>query len=156
MSAFSRGALFRHQCPFFHPPKNSQLIRSFTASPLLNAAKKNSGLAKKAFKSGNKVVRSSKSASEQSVQVSLRTTPIVSRPSISGTSSTAPSTYNSYQELLAKKSHPTLLYQAPSHTLFLISSYSASFFCFGYAIWVSLNLALTVLPTRAPDLCSSP
>jgi hypothetical protein len=138
MSAFSRGTLFRHQCLFFHPPSHSQLLRSFTTSSLLNAAKQNSGLAKKAFRSGNKIPKSSKTLLEQTVQVPSRTVPIASRSSTGATSGTAASTYNSYQELLAKKSHPTLLYQAPSHTLFLISSYSASLFCFGYAIWVSI------------------
>ncbi|KAH8815898.1 hypothetical protein F5884DRAFT_665298 [Xylogone sp. PMI_703] len=42
-------------------------------------------------------------------------------------------TYQSFAANLAQKANPTLLYQAPSHTLFMISSYSAATFFFSYA-----------------------
>ena len=43
--------------------------------------------------------------------------------------------YTTYAQALAQKPHPTLLYQAPSHTIYILASYSGAFFCFSYAAW---------------------
>jgi hypothetical protein len=42
-------------------------------------------------------------------------------------------TYQSFADSLATKPYSTLLYAAPPHTLYIISSYTAAFFCFAYA-----------------------
>lgn len=42
-------------------------------------------------------------------------------------------TYQSFADSLASKSHSTLLYAAPPHTLYIVSSYTTAFFCFAYA-----------------------
>jgi hypothetical protein len=42
-------------------------------------------------------------------------------------------TYQSFADSLASKSHATLLYAAPPHTMYIVSSYTAAFFCFAYA-----------------------
>jgi hypothetical protein len=44
-------------------------------------------------------------------------------------------TYQSFADSLSSRSHSTLLYAAPPHTLYIISSYSAAFFCFAYATY---------------------
>jgi len=46
-----------------------------------------------------------------------------------------PQTYTTYSMTLAQKSSPTLLYTAPSHTLFLIASYTGASFCLAYAAY---------------------
>jgi hypothetical protein len=43
--------------------------------------------------------------------------------------------YKTFAEQLAEKTHPTLLYQAPSHLLFKISSYAGGFFCISYSTY---------------------
>jgi hypothetical protein len=113
MSAFSRGFFLR---PRYHlpPPKSfslqflttsrQQLLRSFTTSQLLlHAAQKVRPLPSK-FPNGP-----------------LKK-PLPQNP-----------TYQSFADSLASKSHSTLLYAAPPHTLYIISSYTAAFFCFAYA-----------------------
>lgn len=47
----------------------------------------------------------------------------------------SPQIYTSYATTLAQKTSPTLLYNAPSHTLFLIASYTGASFCFAYAAY---------------------
>ncbi|KAI9823901.1 MAG: hypothetical protein M1832_002219 [Thelocarpon impressellum] len=42
-------------------------------------------------------------------------------------------TYRSFAEKLALKPSPTLLYQAPSHTLYVVGSYAFGLFCLSYA-----------------------
>ena len=44
-----------------------------------------------------------------------------------------PSKYQPFASTLAQKLHPTILYEAPSHTLFIVSSYGGAIFCFSYA-----------------------
>lgn len=41
--------------------------------------------------------------------------------------------YQSYASKLAQSSSPTLLYLAPSHTLFISTAYAGALFCLGYA-----------------------
>lgn len=42
--------------------------------------------------------------------------------------------YYSYTESLSRRSSPLLLYQAPSHTAYIASSFALGTFCFSYAI----------------------
>ena len=58
----------------------------------------------------------------------------------------ASTTYLSFAESLASKLQPTLLYAAPPHTLYMLSSYTAAFFCFSYAAY-NFN-AGTTFPRR--------
>jgi hypothetical protein len=44
-------------------------------------------------------------------------------------------TYQTFASTLAQKSHPTLLYTAPSHTFYTFTSYTAAAFCFTYAAY---------------------
>ncbi|KAE9379367.1 hypothetical protein N431DRAFT_397695 [Stipitochalara longipes BDJ] len=123
MSAFSRGCLLRHHSPFsprtIHlmlPSKSFQTPRFFTSSPLLHAAKKTRPppAVKKTFSN---------------------TKPSFLPPkAIPQTTSAPPPTYQSYATTLAQKLHPTLLYTAPSHTMFMVACYTGSTFCFSYAI----------------------
>jgi hypothetical protein len=46
-----------------------------------------------------------------------------------------PKNYQSFAESLAVKTHPTLLYTAPPHTLYIVASYTGAFFCFSYAAY---------------------
>jgi hypothetical protein len=59
-------------------------------------------------------------------------------------------TYQSYASTLAQKGRPTLLYVAPSHTAFLISSYTAAAFCFTYAGYHSYESTYNSPPDIAP------
>ena len=44
-----------------------------------------------------------------------------------------PKTYQSFASVLASRASPTLLYQAPSHTTYIIGSYAFGIFCLAYA-----------------------
>jgi hypothetical protein len=44
-----------------------------------------------------------------------------------------PKTYQSFTSVLGSRSSPTLLYQAPSHTTYIIGSYAFGIFCLAYA-----------------------
>jgi hypothetical protein len=140
MSAFSRGLLFRPQCTFkpprnldvFNQVKSSQQLRSFSAGSTLQAAKKTRP----------------QSAVKQSVLRNNQTSPLTK-----STPLPKQPIYQSYASSLAQKGHPTLIYVAPSHTAFLISSYSAATFCFTYAtynIWFSAIHAPPDLATWVP------
>ena len=114
MSFFSRDCLLRHRFPFqttqalqhFFPQPNA--ARKLSSSPLLCAIKK-----------------------------AGKPSPPKSKPSFTPTRTSPGSqlspTYKSYADILALKSHPTLLYEAPSHTLFMLSSYAAGAFCLAYS-----------------------
>lgn len=52
-----------------------------------------------------------------------------------GAAAAAPATYLSYASTLALKASPTILYQAPSHTGYILGCYGASAFCLVYAGW---------------------
>jgi len=117
MSAFSRGCFLRRQCAIgaraFQAPRTSCQPRFFSSAPILRAAK----VPKRAVPNG--------------------------KPSYAPTNATAttpPPTrvYQSYANTLAQKLHPTLLYQAPSSTMFMVTSYGVAFIlmaCGGYAIF---------------------
>jgi hypothetical protein len=121
MSAFSRGCLLRYQCAFTprtiqlcFPSKSFQRPQFFSTSPLFLAAKK--------------------ARPSQAIRQALPNT----KPSFTPTKSTVPNppaaiVRPSYATSLAQKAHSTLLYHAPSQTIFMVSSYSASAFCFSYA-----------------------
>jgi hypothetical protein len=139
MSAFSRGLLFRPQCTFrpprilvFNQIKSFQQLRSFSAGSTLRALKK----------------PQPQSRVKQSVLRNNQTSPLTK-----WTPLTKQTVYQSYASSLAQKGHPTLIYVAPSHTTFLIASYSAATFCFTYAtyhIWFSAINAPPDLATWIP------
>jgi hypothetical protein len=117
MSAFSRGFIFRHQhafnssrALFFFPSNTYTQPRFFSSSTILQAAKK----ARKPPIIKNALPKAK--PSYKPIEASI-----------------IPVTYQSYATTLAQKSHPTLLYQAPSHTIFMICCYSGALFCFSYA-----------------------
>jgi hypothetical protein len=120
MSAFSRG-LLRPQCLLnrgmsfiIQPPSRSFLHKqSFSSTPFLHATKK--------------------ARPSNTVKKSLS----INKPSHTPTKSTPSpplAAYQSYASKLAQLSRPTLLYQAPSHTGFIISSYTAGALCITYAV----------------------
>lgn len=117
MSAFSRGCFLRHQCAFgaraFQPRIRSQ-PRFFSYAPILRAA------------NGSKRV-APKGKPSYAPENATATTPPPSR------------VYQSYANILAQKPHPTLLYQAPSSSMFMLACYGAAF-CFivhgGYALFI--------------------
>ncbi|TVY47600.1 hypothetical protein LOCC1_G002345 [Lachnellula occidentalis] len=117
MSAFSRGCFLRHQCAFgaraFQPPRTSCQTRFFSYAPILRAAK-----------GPKRVVPKAKPSYEPA----------------KATATAPPPTrvYQSYANMLAQKLHPTLLYEAPSSTMFMVTSYGAALIlmaCGGYAIF---------------------
>jgi hypothetical protein len=122
MSAFSRGLFFRPQCTFkpprnlyiFFQVKNPQQPRSFSAAAILRAVKQQQP------KSTIKQVNSSTPKPPPLAKVAN----VLKKP-----------VYQTYASKLAEKGHPTLIYVAPSHTSFLIASYSAGSFCFAYATY---------------------
>jgi hypothetical protein len=134
MSAFSRGLLnLRAQSMRVNPsriflfsPRScshaQQKPRFFTSTSILRAAKK--PLPKP--KAKPKVAPSTKLA-------------VVQPPPV-----LKPTTYQSYIDALALKSHSTLLYEAPSHGGFIIGSYLGGTFCLAFGaltcIIFSLNL----------------
>lgn len=137
MSAFSRGLFFRPQCAF-QPPRNIhtffqarsfQQPRSFSASTIFRAAKKpRTQSAVKKSVLGNSLP----SAATKSANI------------------IKPAAYQNYASTLAQKGRPTLLYVAPSHTAFRITSYSAAVFCFAYASYNSYESAYNSPPGIAP------
>jgi hypothetical protein len=115
MSAFSRGPFIRLQRlpPFKFPVVRIFSIsrtssRAFSTSPLLQRAAKNTPGSKATF-------------------IPVKAS---SHPSLS-----APAQYLSFASSLALKPHPTLLYTAPSHIGYILSSYGAAIFCFSYAAY---------------------
>jgi hypothetical protein len=119
MFAFSRGPLIRLQCisPSFKFSAVRILSisraspRTFSTSPLLQRAAKKT-----------QVAPNSKAAA-----IPVKAS---SHPSLA-----APAQYLSFASSLALKPHPTLLYTAPSHIGYTLSSYGASIFCFSYAAY---------------------
>jgi hypothetical protein len=113
MSAFSRGFFLRPRY-LLSTPKSftfqgvttsiSPLPRSFTTSQLLRYA-----------------VQKARPLPQKSSNGTLKK---ISPPN---------PTYQSFADSIASKSHATLLYAAPPHTMYIISSYTAAFFCFTYA-----------------------
>lgn len=124
MSSFSRGLFFRPQCTFkapqnlyaFYQLRNPQ-PRSFTTTTILRAVKKK----KQRPQSVLKPISPSKPPTAQPSPLP-KVANGLKRP-----------VYQTYAAKLAEKGTPTLIYVAPSHTAFLISSYSAAAFCFSYA-----------------------
>lgn len=111
MSAFSRGCLRPHAFPVFRI-HTIQPLRCFTTTSLL-CAKKPRPIAR-----------------EKTVPPLLPKTPASILPP-----TTSPNAYAGYANILAQKSHPTPLYRAPSHVLFMTSSYLGAFTCYGWAAW---------------------
>lgn len=80
-----------------------------------------------------------------SSQKILRTKP-KSRDAVA---SSNPTSYQTYAVTLAQKSHPTLLYTAPSASAYYISSYATASLCFGYGILSYWNNYLYAPPDIA-------
>ncbi|KUJ21161.1 uncharacterized protein LY89DRAFT_778775 [Mollisia scopiformis] len=131
MSAFSRGCL-RYQYAFKSTRIQSFLCKTlntppppprfFTTSPLLRAARK------------------------------TRAAPQPSKPSLASTKTSPPTNlpvYASYANTLANKSHPTLLYEAPSHTLLMICAWTGAATCFGYSLYNCWTVVLNPNPGLA-------
>ena len=137
MLASSRRLFFWPKCRF-KPPRDHYALyqvehlqkpRSFSASTILGAVKK------KWLQSAPKPAKASTTQSSPLAKVANT----LKKP-----------VYQTYAAKLAEKGQPTLIYIAPSHTAFLISSYSAAGFCFaysGYNFWHSSLYA-------PPDLAS--
>ena len=127
MSAFSRGCLLRHQCAFnprilhLFSSKSFQRTQFFSTSPLLRATKK----------------PRPPSAIKKALPIAK---PSFTPPKAVPQHTQAAPTYQSYATTLAQKLHPTLLYTAPSHTMFMAACYTGSTFCFSYAIVWSNNI----------------
>ncbi|KAH7360438.1 hypothetical protein BKA65DRAFT_493128 [Rhexocercosporidium sp. MPI-PUGE-AT-0058] len=145
MSAFSRGCLLRHQCAFKTPrtahfflSKSYEQPRFFASTTSMQATKK--------FRSSQpiKQVMPKKKTSNAS---SSPPTPTQAPAPI------VPIGYKSYAMSLAEKPHSTLLYQAPSHTVYMLTCYGTAGFCFAYAtisFWSNYLLAPPDLPTWVP------
>ncbi|KAI9735312.1 MAG: hypothetical protein M1818_006506 [Claussenomyces sp. TS43310] len=130
MSSFSRGLILR-QCRLHHYPSCRAATpnnpRNFSLSTLL-------------FRGGaSKPTRRGKDT-----LLSKNTPPVARRPppppppaavQTPPSATTATPQYQSYAAQLAARAQPTLLYRAPSHTLFIISSYTGATFCFAYAAY---------------------
>ncbi|KAM3070341.1 hypothetical protein ACMFMG_010172 [Clarireedia jacksonii] len=136
MSAFSRGLLnlqaqslrFNSQRIFLFPPKSCSHAqpnpRFFTSTSILRAAKKPLPKAK------------SKPVAASSTKLSvIQPSPVLKS-----------STYQSYADALALKTHSTLLYEAPSHRGFILSSYLGGTFCLGFGALTFWNSYM-----NAPD-----
>ena len=124
MSAFSRGLFFRPQCTFkpprnlyiFYQVRNLQQPRSFSASAVLRGVKKKQ-------QRPQPVIKPAGSPTTQSPPLATVAN-VLQKP-----------TYQSYASRLAERGQPTLIYVAPSHTAFLVSSYTAATFCFSYSAY---------------------
>ncbi|CZT49266.1 uncharacterized protein RSE6_10082 [Rhynchosporium secalis] len=142
MSAFSRG-LLRHQCAFqtsrvaqFFSSKSSPEVRFFSSSSILQAAR-----TIRKPKPLKNVVPKHKPANP---------------PANASTPARAPApllVYKSYATSLAEKTHPTHLYEAPSHTIYMLTCYGTAGFCFSYAtisFWSNYIKAPPDLATWVP------
>jgi hypothetical protein len=124
MSAFSRGLFFRPQCTFkaprnvylFYQVRSALQPRSFSTSAILRAAKR------KLQQPQNSIKSNSNSKTQSSPLAKVATG--LHKPS-----------YQTYASKLAEKGQPTLIYVAPSHTSFLVASYTAAAFCFAYSTY---------------------
>ena len=84
-------------------------------------------------------------------------TPLKASSPTKATASKAPTpaslVYKSYATSLAEKTHPTHLYEAPSHTVYMLTCYGTAGFCFTYAaisFWSNYVLAPPDLATWVP------
>ncbi|PBP15638.1 hypothetical protein BUE80_DR013625 [Diplocarpon rosae] len=121
MSAFSRGLRLRNQCTFnasqavrFSPLKGCQQSQYFSSSNFLRAAKK-----------------------ARTSQPTIKTVLPKDKPSftpVKASTAASPAVYRTYASTLAQKSRPTLLYEAPSHTKYMIACYGTAGFCFVYSV----------------------
>ncbi|KAL3419632.1 hypothetical protein PVAG01_08130 [Phlyctema vagabunda] len=124
MSAFSRGCFQRYLASFEHAGSTYAFTPKASPGPrLFNALRFISSSTTKTKKpSSANISRYRSSTPKQNAAV--RSTP-----------ETKLTTYQSYAALIAQKSHPTLLYQAPSHFLYYFACYGGATFCFAYTAW---------------------
>ncbi|KAK0112980.1 hypothetical protein ONS95_014694 [Cadophora gregata] len=150
MSAFSRGCLLRHQCAykiprtahFFLLSTSYQQPRFISSTTLLQAAKN---------------VRSSTPLKKVIQKKKPSSTPLKSASTVKASAPPAPTpaplVYKSYATSLAEKTHSTHLYEAPSHTVYILTCYGTAGFCFTYAaisFWSNYLLAPPDLATWIP------
>ncbi|CAL3964970.1 hypothetical protein PZA11_002159 [Diplocarpon coronariae] len=120
MSAFSRGLLLRHQCTF-KAPRAVQFPQS-------------KGCQQSQYLSSSSILRAVKKA--RTSQPSIKSGLLKAKPStpVKASTPTSPAVYQTFASTLAQKSRPTLLYEAPSHTNYMIACYGTAGFCFVYSI----------------------
>ncbi|KAL5327049.1 hypothetical protein ACEPPN_004739 [Leptodophora sp. 'Broadleaf-Isolate-01'] len=86
-------------------------------------------------------------------KIKTSNTPAKAPTPAKGPALVTPTGYKSYAMSLAEKTHSTLLYQAPSHTMYMLTCYGTAGFCFTYAtisFWSNYILAPPDLPTWVP------
>ncbi|PVH85032.1 hypothetical protein DL98DRAFT_651313 [Cadophora sp. DSE1049] len=149
MSAFSRGCLLRYQrvlktprTAHFFLSTSYQQPRFLSSTSLLQAAKN-----VRPSQPMKKVVPKSKPSSTplKAASPAKASAPKAPTP--------APLVYKSYVSSLAEKTHPTHLYEAPSHTVYMLTCYGTAGFCFAYAaisFWSNYVLAPPDLATWVP------
>ena len=114
MAAFSRGALLRPRI-FQGSPSIPQCCRRVSAPSL------------RQFSQSSTPLLAAKKVKHARAKPSLA----IDVPSIPSTP--PPPAYRSFAQTLALRPAPTLLYRAPSHTLYILGSYSFGLFCLTYA-----------------------
>ncbi|KAL2074512.1 hypothetical protein VTL71DRAFT_8290 [Oculimacula yallundae] len=145
MSAFSRGCLLRHQCALQTPrtahfflSKSYREPRFFSSSTLMQAAK-NIRSSKPLKQVVPKHIPSNASAKAAAPVRAPAHSPLMA--------------YKSYATSLAERTYPTQLYEAPSHTMYMLTCYGTAGFCFTYAtisFWSNYILAPPDLATWVP------
>lgn len=117
MSAFSRG--FAQRLSYLRAPPSMAASRCFTYS-------NSSGLS-----NTNIIFRMKSTVTKPSIRSPTKVPNTVKK----SRTPPQPIQYQTYADILAKKDTPTLLYRAPSHTLFLAASYAGATFCTLYAVF---------------------
>ncbi|RDW71264.1 hypothetical protein BP6252_07827 [Coleophoma cylindrospora] len=141
MSLFSRRCLFKHRSSFNTTETlNALFALKTTSRPRLFSITARQSAASTTVKHKAPKVK----------QTSISKLRISSTKNASQGSAIARPAYQSYAAQLAQKSSPVLLYQAPSHTLYKISCYGGSVFCFVYAAWNFNAHYLNADPGLAP------
>lgn len=114
MSAFSRG--FQFTAKNVHgllTAKSCQAPRGFASSSILQAAKH--------------------ARASQPTRNAIPNKPSAASPGKGSSILSASNVYKDYASTLAEKRQATLLYQAPSHTTYMLACYGTAGFCFTYA-----------------------
>lgn len=133
MSTFSRGCIKLHSAAVNSSrislstiPKSCSIPRFFTSTSIFRSTARKP-MPMPTQKVGSKPV--------SRVKPNITTNPQAFASPVAKTSSGAPKVlkYYSYADILAQKPHTTTLYQAPSHTGFITSSYLSGTFLLGFA-----------------------
>jgi hypothetical protein len=141
MCSFSRGCFLAQQWAFRTP----RTLRVFSISKSFQQPRAfSSGIVFQALKKARPLPALRRASPTNKPAFSPNKSPALTPP---------PSIYQPFASTLAQKSHPTILYEAPSHTLFIVSSYAGAIFCFGYAtftFWSNYLHAPAGLSTWVP------